>query len=42
MITEKELEALRKQLELLKQDQASKKTELQENILVIDSNIRLS
>jgi hypothetical protein len=42
MITEKELEAARKQLEALKQDLGSKKNELQQNISVIDSNVRLS
>ncbi|MCZ7402945.1 MAG: hypothetical protein O8C61_12050 [Candidatus Methanoperedens sp.] len=42
MITEKELDASRKQLELLKQDIGSKKNELQQNITVIDSNLRLS
>jgi hypothetical protein len=42
MITEKELEAARKQLEALKQDIGSKKHELQRNISVIDSNVRLS
>jgi hypothetical protein len=42
MITEKELEASRKKLELLIQDLGSKKNELQQNITVIDSNKRLS
>ena len=42
MITEKELDTSRKQLELLKQDLGSKKQELQQNISVIDSNVRLS
>jgi chromosome segregation ATPase len=42
MITEKELEAAKKQLEALKQDIGSKKQELQQNISVIDSNVRLS
>jgi len=42
MITEKELEAAKKQLEALKQDIGSKKHELQQNISVIDSNVRLS
>jgi len=42
MIIEKELDASRKQLELLKQDLGSKKIELQQNITVIDSNVRLS
>jgi hypothetical protein len=42
MITEKELDTSRKQIELLKQDIESKKHELQQNISVIDGNIRLS
>ena len=42
MITEKELDTSRKQLELLKQDIGSKKIELQQNITVIDNNLRLS
>jgi hypothetical protein len=42
MITEKELESAKKQLEALKQDIGSKKQELQQNISVIDSNVRLS
>ncbi len=41
-MTEKELDTSRKQLELLKQDHGSKKDELQQNILVIDDNVRLS
>jgi len=40
-ITDKELDTSRKQLELLKHDQGSKKEELQQNIMVIDSNIKL-
>jgi hypothetical protein len=40
-MTEKELDTSRKQLELLKQDHGSKKDELQQNILVIDGNVRL-
>lgn len=40
-ITDKELDTSRKQLELLKHDQGSKKEELQQNIMVIDSNVKL-
>lgn len=39
---EKELDTSRKQHELLKQDLGSKKHELQQNITVIDSNVKLS
>lgn len=42
IMTEKELDTSRKQLELLKQDLGSKKHELQQNISVIDGNVRLS
>jgi len=42
MITEKELDTSRKQLELLKTDIGSKKHELQQNITVIDSNVKLT
>ena len=42
IMTEKELDTSRKQLEFLKQDIGSKKHELQQNIMVIDSNVRLS
>ncbi len=42
IMTEKELDTSRKQLELLKQDIGSKKQELQQNITVIDNNVRLS
>ena len=42
IMTEKELDTSRKQLELLKQDFGSKKDELQQNIMVIDSNVKLS
>lgn len=42
MITEKELETLNKQLELLKQDLTLKRNELQQNIMVIDSNVKFS
>ena len=42
IMTEKELDTSRKQLELLKQDLGLKKHELQQNISVIDGNVRLS
>lgn len=42
IMAEKELDTSRKQFELLKQDLDSKKHELQQNITVIDSNVRLS
>jgi len=42
IMTEKELDNSRKQLELLNKDLGSKKQELQQNISVIDSNVRLS
>jgi NADH/NAD ratio-sensing transcriptional regulator Rex len=42
ILTEKELDTSRKQIELLKQDLGSKKQELQQNIMVIDSNVKLS
>jgi len=42
IMTEKELDTSRKQLELLKQDLGSKKDELQQNITVIDGNAKLS
>jgi len=42
IMTEKELDTSRKQLELLKKDLGSKKQELQQNISVIDSNVKLS
>jgi hypothetical protein len=42
IMTEKELETSRKQFELLKEDIGLKKHELQQNISVIDSKVRLS